>query len=43
MWRSERAGKLPGQFTTIINLKAAKSQGIAISASLILRADEVIA
>ena len=39
-------GQLPiyqsDKFKTIINLKAAKSQGIAIPASLVLRADEVI-
>jgi ABC-type uncharacterized transport system substrate-binding protein len=30
------------KFKTIINLKAAKTQGITIPASLVLRADEVI-
>lgn len=44
--KGAKPGEIPiyqsDRFRTIINLKAAKSQGITIPASLVLRADEVI-
>jgi len=46
IFKGAKPGEIPiyqsDKFTTIINLKAAKSQGIAMPASLVLRADEVI-
>jgi ABC-type uncharacterized transport system substrate-binding protein len=45
IFKGAKPGEIPiyqsDKFTTIINLKAAKSQGITIPESLVLRADNV--
>jgi putative tryptophan/tyrosine transport system substrate-binding protein len=44
--RGEKPGDLPVQFPTklemVVNLKTAKSLGLTVPASILLRADEVI-
>jgi putative ABC transport system substrate-binding protein len=46
IFKGAKPGEIPiyqmGKHIMVINLKAAKAQGIAIPASLVLRADDVI-